>query len=254
MEIAMKTPALPPVIAYELAAAPRGRRTKLEARGQRDGSTLWGIFEDSNTCLTAPGVWEYEPMPSSRDDDYLARSRRTLAEALELWRLHLVVVLSGGGWSDEIANGAPASRCEALHDPTGLVGLIGDQAGRPQRGSWIGAETLAAARTEESPADARELAIEVDTDLRRAVGLAGDAWFREGTAAAVVATGSGFEGGIAARLSDDGMPRDATPHLLSDLRRMLAAHGAFPVGLATMSLQGDAVVATVSDRRPGIDV
>lgn len=33
-------------------------------------------------CLNASGEWEFEPIPSSRDDDFLARTRWTRDEAI----------------------------------------------------------------------------------------------------------------------------------------------------------------------------
>lgn len=44
------------------------------------GNGKWAV---SNGCsvLATDGEWEYEPRPSNRDDDFLARTRFTLDEA-----------------------------------------------------------------------------------------------------------------------------------------------------------------------------
>lgn len=49
---------------------------------QMDGSVKWAV-RDAGWCLGKGLEWEYEPMPSSRDDDFLARCRfDTLDEAM----------------------------------------------------------------------------------------------------------------------------------------------------------------------------
>lgn len=57
----------------------------LERCGQRDGSDLWAIRE-GGSCLNKDGQWEYEPIPSSRDKDFIGRCRwATAQDALEFW-------------------------------------------------------------------------------------------------------------------------------------------------------------------------
>lgn len=46
----------------------------IEERVQRDGSARWAVTRDGSV-LTKAGEWEYEPQPSSRDDDFIERSR-----------------------------------------------------------------------------------------------------------------------------------------------------------------------------------
>ena len=53
----------------------------VEWRGER----LWAVVNGGYT-LTAAGNWEYEPRPSSREDDYLTRCRFDLDTALGLAR------------------------------------------------------------------------------------------------------------------------------------------------------------------------
>lgn len=48
------------------------------------GRTGWAVTEGSRACFNTDGEWEYEPMPSNRDDDFIARTRFTLDEALKI--------------------------------------------------------------------------------------------------------------------------------------------------------------------------
>lgn len=43
-------------------------------RGDGFRGTLWAVL-DCGFVLNKDGVWEYEPMPSSRDDEFLDRCR-----------------------------------------------------------------------------------------------------------------------------------------------------------------------------------
>jgi hypothetical protein len=65
---------------------PRDIEAEAQQRHQEDGSIKWGIYEvgvSSRCCLTREGLWEYEPLPSSRDDEYLARARYDSLEDAE---------------------------------------------------------------------------------------------------------------------------------------------------------------------------
>lgn len=42
----------------------------------------WAIKRGESRALNSDGEWEFEPLPSSRSDEYLARTRFTLADAL----------------------------------------------------------------------------------------------------------------------------------------------------------------------------
>lgn len=59
------------VAAYTLAA---NRDVRIERAMQMDGSEKWAVRRHGD-CLDRSGQWEYEPLPSSRDDDFLARCR-----------------------------------------------------------------------------------------------------------------------------------------------------------------------------------
>jgi hypothetical protein len=74
-----------PVAAYAL---PDG--ALLERCGQADGSFLWAIRR-TGSVLSTDGQWEFEPMPSGRDAEFLARCRYASAElAFEVWRRYNV--------------------------------------------------------------------------------------------------------------------------------------------------------------------
>lgn len=47
------------------------------------GGDAWCIHNGS-ACFNRDGEWEYEPMPSSREDDFIARTRYSLTEAIDL--------------------------------------------------------------------------------------------------------------------------------------------------------------------------
>lgn len=47
------------------------------------GEDSWCIHH-CGSCLNTDGEWEYEPMPSNREDDYIARTRYPLNEAFRL--------------------------------------------------------------------------------------------------------------------------------------------------------------------------
>ncbi|MFJ2420683.1 hypothetical protein [Streptomyces brevispora] len=51
--------------------------------GLETGEDRWAVVH-TGSCLAADGTWEHELLPSSRDDDWLARHRFTREEALRL--------------------------------------------------------------------------------------------------------------------------------------------------------------------------
>ena len=75
---------MPPVSRYVLLADARGRADAfLERRGIYD-EDRWAI-SDRGAVLNNLLEWEWEPLPSSRDDEFLERTRFTMKEALLLW-------------------------------------------------------------------------------------------------------------------------------------------------------------------------
>ena len=58
-----------------------GGRISIDRCGQIEGPDKWAV-RNGGSCLNNEGEWEWEPLPSSRDDDFLARCRfSTAAEA-----------------------------------------------------------------------------------------------------------------------------------------------------------------------------
>ena len=47
---------------------------KIETAKQMDGTIKYAV-RHMGACLTTKGEWEHEPMPSSRDDEFLSRCR-----------------------------------------------------------------------------------------------------------------------------------------------------------------------------------
>ena len=54
---------------YALGAA------QIVSRKQANGSKLWAVRDDFGNVLNSAGEWEWEPMPSGRDDAFLTRCR-----------------------------------------------------------------------------------------------------------------------------------------------------------------------------------
>jgi hypothetical protein len=71
------------VIAAYTLPAPDGSKLdeiRIERARQMDGGALWAV-RFRGDVLNKQGVWEWEPMPSGRDDDFLARARFDSATA-----------------------------------------------------------------------------------------------------------------------------------------------------------------------------
>lgn len=63
------------------------------------GTDRWAVILRSR-CLNRDGRWEYEPIPSERDDDFLARCRFDRDTALDLARQALPKVkVNGMTWT-----------------------------------------------------------------------------------------------------------------------------------------------------------
>ena len=59
---------------------------RLERRKNREGISRWAVVNRS-CVLNKEGEWEWEPIPSSRTDEYLARTRfDTPSDALAAFR------------------------------------------------------------------------------------------------------------------------------------------------------------------------
>ena len=65
---------------------------RVERIAQHDGSTLWAVRRGGNV-LGRDGEWEYEPLPSSRDDDFFARFRFATIDAA--WSAACLAITGG---------------------------------------------------------------------------------------------------------------------------------------------------------------
>lgn len=68
------------VHAYSAGSLAGGGEVLVVRTQQMDGSYLWKVTDGSMECLNKAGEWEYEPLPSSRDDEFMARCRFNTAE------------------------------------------------------------------------------------------------------------------------------------------------------------------------------
>lgn len=71
----------PIISAYRVEEAPL-------VRVEWCGEDKWAI-RNRGECLNRNGEWEYEPLPSSRTDEFLERCRFSLADALDALKLSL---------------------------------------------------------------------------------------------------------------------------------------------------------------------
>ncbi len=55
----------------------------IQRRVQRDGSVKWAVYLRDDYVLDQSGDWQFEPIPSSRTDEFLATTRFELADAWE---------------------------------------------------------------------------------------------------------------------------------------------------------------------------
>lgn len=55
------------------------------------GLDMWAVTQLPGRCLNRDGEWEYEPRPSERDEEFLARCRFTRDEAVQKARELAVV-------------------------------------------------------------------------------------------------------------------------------------------------------------------
>jgi hypothetical protein len=64
-----------------------GLYTSLQRMKQRDDSYLWAILKGEHSVMNREGEWEYQPLPSSRDNAFLKRTRfSTAMDALKVYR------------------------------------------------------------------------------------------------------------------------------------------------------------------------
>lgn len=70
---------------FEVSCFPLGHRNRryFTITVEHRGGDLYGVF-DGRMCLGSDGVWDFEPSPSGRDDDWLATHRFPLDVAMGL--------------------------------------------------------------------------------------------------------------------------------------------------------------------------
>lgn len=78
---------------------------------ERRGPDAWAVCRMRET-LNAAGKWEWEPSGSNRDDDYLARSRFPLEEALELAKAEAPRIVVNGLRAVDVPAWRAARRAE----------------------------------------------------------------------------------------------------------------------------------------------
>lgn len=69
---------------FDVTQSPMGINITIERRGQIDGPALWAIVAMKGNVVRRDGLIEAEPLPSSRSDAFIARTRFTLEEAVEI--------------------------------------------------------------------------------------------------------------------------------------------------------------------------
>lgn len=65
------------------------------------GGGLWAVLR-GGACLGSDGQWDWEPLPSSREDEWLATHRFPLDAALDLARKHAPGVTVNGMTAVEV--------------------------------------------------------------------------------------------------------------------------------------------------------
>lgn len=72
------------------------------------GHGLWAVSRHRR-CLSKADTWDYEPLPSSREDDWLDQHRFDLVTALERAKHHAPLVKVNGHTVDSVLARAGAS-------------------------------------------------------------------------------------------------------------------------------------------------
>lgn len=68
--------------AYAFPSATQfGNEIRVQRTRQIEGPALWKVVDGRGNCLNKSGEWEWEPMPSSRDAEFLSRCRFPTADA-----------------------------------------------------------------------------------------------------------------------------------------------------------------------------
>lgn len=97
-------------LATECSEEYRGEVT-IDRYKQREGDDLWAIKNHGSLCLAKDGCWEYEPMPSSRNDEFIESCRYDSMEeafayfqrwsAWAIEKFHQGIIYGTHTWDDE---------------------------------------------------------------------------------------------------------------------------------------------------------
>jgi hypothetical protein len=102
------------VTAYQVCAIPEdesGNYLHFAIRVERTHHTGQWAVRLRSACLSVEGEWDYEPLPSSREDDWLERHRFNLKTALRLAEEHAPrVTVNGITVADVLARNERRSR------------------------------------------------------------------------------------------------------------------------------------------------
>jgi len=111
-------------VAFEVSVWPPGHGACIDSstwcvtvadRGRGKWAVLRG-GSGSKACLSSDGKWEREPIPSERDDDWLAAHRYSLDDALRLAREHAPKVTLNGLTAVEVLALDQRNHPEGCHD------------------------------------------------------------------------------------------------------------------------------------------
>ncbi len=93
-------------VAYQAGIWPDGEESinagLFTVRVEYRGRGKWAVLHGARRCLGSDGEWDWESIPSEREDDWLATHRFTLEEALELARKHAPRITVNGMTAFEV--------------------------------------------------------------------------------------------------------------------------------------------------------
>lgn len=113
---------LPPV-PLPVSEYDAGNGIKITAMSQRDGSTLWAVIMNGACVLNTSGEWEYQPLPSSRSTEFLARTRFATPQAAYA----ALQAERGGGHRDGRQDDIDLQTTSLLQAPSTIEQTIADE-------------------------------------------------------------------------------------------------------------------------------
>lgn len=77
-------------VAFDVIPYDRTRLNLRHVQVAKRGTDAWAIIGDGGHCLAHDGEWEYEPLPSSRTEEFFERCRwHTAIEAMDFLKEHM---------------------------------------------------------------------------------------------------------------------------------------------------------------------